>query len=72
MAIGVANDMQEKFGDRLDVKIYTMNSEEAREYALAFKGSTNVLLNSEWVPLGVATDRSKMDTFLSGKIMQES
>ena len=57
--------MKEKFGERLDVKIYTLDSEEAKEYALEFKGSTNVLLNKEWVPLNVALDKSKMEDFLS-------
>lgn len=60
--------MKEKFDGKLDVKIYTMNSEEAQAYALEFKGSTNVLFNKEWVPLGVATDKSQMETFLSGKL----
>ncbi len=57
--------MKEKFDGKLDVKIYTLNSEEAQPYALEFKGSTNVLFNKEWVPLGVATDKSQMETFLS-------
>jgi hypothetical protein len=60
--------MKEKFGGRLDVKICTLDSEEAKSYALAFKGSTNVLFNTEWVPLEVATDKSQMETFLSEKI----
>lgn len=60
--------MKEKFAGKLDVKIYTLDSEEAKPYALQFKGSTNVLLNNEWVPLGVATDTSQMETFLSEKI----
>jgi len=60
--------MKEKYGDRLDVKVHTLDSEEAIPYALAFKGSTNVLLDKEWVPLGVATDQSQMETFLSERI----
>jgi len=57
--------MKEKFGEKLDLKIYTMDSEEAKEYTSAFKGSTNVLLDNEWVPLDVSTDKSKMEGFLS-------
>ncbi|AOY57768.1 hypothetical protein B2D07_04790 [Desulfococcus multivorans] len=60
--------MKDKFGEKLDVKIYTMDSEAAKPYALEFKGSTNVLLDKEWVPLKVATDKNQMETFLSGKI----
>jgi hypothetical protein len=57
--------MKEKYGERLDVKIYTLDSEEAKEYALQFKGSTNVLFNKKWVPLKVAVDSGKMEDFLS-------
>ncbi|MBI5063671.1 MAG: hypothetical protein HZB87_09490 [Desulfatitalea sp.] len=60
--------MKEKFADELDVKIYTMDTEEAKEYAFAFKGSTNVLFENDWVPLAVALDKAKMETFLSGKL----
>jgi hypothetical protein len=42
-----------------------LDSEEAKEHALEFKGSTNVLLNKEWVSLDVAIDKSKMEDFLS-------
>jgi hypothetical protein len=56
--------MKEKFNERLDVKIYTLDSEEAKPYALEFKGSTNVLLDNEWVPLSVAIEKSKMEAFL--------
>ena len=57
--------MKEKFGEKLEVKIYTLDSEEAKEYALQFKGSTNVLLNKKWVPLDVAVEKSKMEEFLA-------
>lgn len=60
--------MKEKFGEKLDVKIYTLDSKEAKPYFLEFKGSANVRLNDEWVPLGVATDKSQMETFLSEKL----
>ncbi len=58
--------MKEKFGGKLDVKIYTIDSEEAKGYT--FKSSTNVLFENEWVPLEVATDKSKMEAFLTGKL----
>jgi hypothetical protein len=57
--------MKEKFAGKLDVKIYTLDSEEAKPYVLEFKGSTNVLLNNEWVPLNVAIETSKMEEFLA-------
>lgn len=59
--------MKEKFGERLDVSIHTLDSEEAKEYALEFKGSTNAILNKEWVPLNVALDKSKMEEFFISK-----
>ena len=56
--------MKERFDGKLDVKIFTLDSEEAKPYAFEFKGSTNVLLDKEWVPLNVAIDKSKMEDFL--------
>ena len=64
-AIGVAREMKEKYGDRLDVKIYTTDSVEAIPYQ--FRSSTNVLFEKEFVPVDVATDKSRMDAFLSSK-----
>ncbi len=62
----VAKEMQEKFGDKLNVKIHTLDSEEAKGYT--FKSSTNVLFADEWLPLDVATDKEKMEDFLSKKL----
>lgn len=63
--------MKEQFGERLVVNIYTMDAAEAKPYLLHFRGSTNVRLNDEWVPLEIATDTSKMERFLSGKVSLE-
>ena len=60
--------MKERFEGRLDVKIYTLDSEEAKAYAHKFKGPTNVFLNNEWVPVRIAIDRSKMEEFLLQKL----
>jgi hypothetical protein len=57
--------MKEKFDGKLNVKIFTLDSKEAKPYAQNFKGSTNVFLNNEWVPLRIAIDKSKMEDFLS-------
>jgi len=65
-AIGVANDMKERSGAKLDVKVLTTDSEEAKGYT--FKSSTNVLFRNDLVPLDVATDKSKMETFLSQQL----
>jgi len=58
--------MKEKFGEKLDLKIFTTDSEEAKGYL--FKGSTNVLFEKEWVPVDIATDKDKMDTFLAQRL----
>jgi len=50
----------------LDVKIYSMDSQEAKGYT--FKSSTHVLFQNEPVPLAVATDRGEMESFLSGRL----
>ena len=64
--MGIAEAMQEKFGAALDYKCFTTDSEEAKGYA--FKSSTNVLFDNEWIPLEVATDHNRMETFLSQKL----
>ncbi|MCK9391945.1 MAG: hypothetical protein M0Q01_10345 [Syntrophales bacterium] len=58
--------MKEKYGDRLEIQIYTTDSIEAEAYD--FKRSTNVLLEKEFVPVDIATDRNKMDVSLSAKL----
>jgi len=65
-AIGVAKEMKEIFGEKLDLNIWTNDSEPARKYA--FISSTNVMFDEELIPLEVSTDRSKMKDFLSKKI----
>ncbi len=65
-AIGVGREMKEKYADRLDLKIYTIDSKEAEPYH--FRGSTNVIFEKEFVPGDIATDRSRMDAFLFSKL----
>lgn len=65
-AIGVATAMKEKYGDRLELKIYTMDSQEAKGYE--FRSATNVLFNKKVVSLDTATDKNKMETYLSDRI----
>ena len=65
-AIGVAEEMKEKSGKKLELKIYTTDSEEAKPFD--FKSSTNVLFQRQPVPIDIATDSQKMDVFLSGKL----
>lgn len=65
-AIGVAEAMKEKYGDKIELKIYTTDSKEAEPYL--FRSSTNVLFEKERVPVDIATDRNKMDSFLSTKL----
>jgi transglutaminase-like putative cysteine protease len=62
MATGVAKAMKEKFGDQLELKVLLNDSVEARNYAL--KGSTNVYINGEWIPLDVATSKKNMKHYL--------
>jgi hypothetical protein len=59
----VARAMQERFKDQLDLHIHTTDSLEAAPYSL--KGSTNLFVNQEWVPLDVATSKEKMETYLN-------
>jgi len=66
LAIGIANEMKEKYGDRLELRIYTTDSIEAMPYK--FRSATNVLFKKELVPLDIALDKNKMDVFLSSKL----
>lgn len=66
LAIGVAKEMKEKFGDRIELKIYTTDSLEAMPYK--FRSATNVLFENTLVPLDVAIDKNKMDSYLSDKL----
>ena len=68
-AMDVAEKVKEKYGDKLDLNIFTSDSEEARKYN--FKSATNVLLDEETVPLDVATDQSKMEQYLEQKIWDQ-
>ncbi len=63
--------MKEHFGERLELKIYTLDTPEARPYILEFRGSTNVRLDNEWVPLDVAIDRERMEAFLAAHLSTE-
>jgi len=58
--------MKKKYGDIIDLKIYTTDSKEAEPYH--FKSSTNVLFEKKMVPVNIATDSKKMDEFLSSKL----
>ena len=58
--------MKEKYGDSLDLRIYTTDSVEAEAYH--FRSSTNVLFEKELIPVDIATDANKMDAFLSSKL----
>jgi hypothetical protein len=64
--------MKQKFTGNLNVHIHTLDSIEAKPYAFAFKGSTNVLLDDEWVPLGIALDKAQMGAFLAEKLSPAS
>jgi len=58
--------MKTKFGDKLNLKIYTTDSMEALPYQ--FRSSTNVLFEKELVPLDIALDTHKMDAYLTSKL----
>jgi hypothetical protein len=58
--------MQERFGERLAVKIDTVNSPAAAAYPL--KGATNVFIGMEWVPLDVATSPERMALYLEKRL----
>lgn len=62
-AIGVAKAMKKKFGEDLDLTIYTNDSKEAESYDL--KASTTVFVDKKWIPLDVVTSNERMEEFLN-------
>jgi hypothetical protein len=69
-AIVVAKAMKDKYGNSLELRIYTTDSKEAEPHH--FKGSTNVLFEEEFVPVDIATDINKIDAFISLKLRSPS
>jgi hypothetical protein len=65
-AIGIAEEMKDMFGEKINLSIYTTDSEEARKYN--FRSSTNVLFEGKMIPLETALDKNKMKVFLSEKL----
>ena len=65
-AIGVAENMKEIFGKKLEVNIFTTDSGQAKKYN--FRSSTNVMLDQKLISLDVSTDKGKMKDFLSKKM----
>ena len=60
----MANAMQERFREKIALKVHLASSPEAANYPL--KGATNVFVNGEWVALDVATSKEKMTAYLEG------
>nr|MDA3834337.1 hypothetical protein [Spirochaetales bacterium] len=59
----IAKQMRLKYKPALDVAIFTTDSEEAEGYT--FRSATTVLFNDEVIPIDIATDKTKLETFLS-------
>ena len=62
----MAKAMKEKFGEELDLNIYTNDSKEAESYDL--KASTTAFVDKEWIPLDIAISKEKMEEFLNKRI----
>ena len=62
-AIGVAKAMKEKFDDRINLNIYTNDSEEAKGYTIL--SSTNVYVNDQLVSPEIALDKKRMLEYLA-------
>lgn len=65
-AIGVAEEMKKKYGDKVELHIYTADSKEVEPYQ--FRSSTNVLFDDEFIAVDIATDMERMDALLSSKL----
>ena len=65
-AIGVAKKIEEKFGEGVDLKIYTNDSGEAMKYSI--KSATSVFVNGELVPLETALSQEGMEEFIKKQV----
>ena len=65
-AIGVAKAMKEKYGEKLELTIYTNDAKEAKPYDL--KSSTTVFVDQECIPLTIVTSNDRMEAFLNSHI----
>lgn len=54
--------MKEQFGEALDVEIHINVSGAAQGYVL--RGATTVLVDEQWIPLEIATNRGRMAEYL--------
>jgi len=58
--------MKKNFEDSIDLNIYKNDSQEAKDFKI--KGSTNVFVNGEGVPLDVALSNDKMNAYLKERM----
>ena len=58
--------MKDRFGEKLDVAIHLVDSEEAAKYEL--RASTTVFFNEEWVALDIATSEGRMQAYIEQKM----
>ena len=58
--------MKKKFMKEIDLKIYTIDSPEAKNYEL--RSSTAVFVNDELVPPDTAFSSQEMETFLKNSL----
>ncbi len=58
----MAKKVEEKFGEGIDLKIYTNDSGEAMKYRI--KSATSVFVNGEPVPLSTALSQEGMEAFI--------
>ena len=65
-ALGIAEELKKKFGEKIRLEIYTTDSKEAEKYN--FRSSTNVLCDGELIPLDIALDVEELEDFLSDKL----
>jgi hypothetical protein len=60
----VAEQIKEKMGDTVDLKIFTNDSMEAMNYKI--RSATSVYINGEQLPLETALSAEKLEEYLKG------
>jgi len=58
----VAKKVKEKFGEAINIKMYTTDSLEAEQYGI--RSAITVFINGEQVPVKTAMSQEKMEEYL--------
>ncbi len=69
MALDVAKKIKNNFRDKVDLSIYTLDSEEAKKYEI--RGSTAVFVDGSPVSIKTAISYERFESFLNERLQDK-